>query len=126
MINNVVLTGRLTNAVELRYTPNGNAVANFTLAVNRKFKTDGQPEADFVQCVVWNQSAETMANYTDKGSLIGVEGRLQTRFYDTDERRVYVTEVVLESFTFLESKKEEEKPAKKQNQRNAGNSRQKR
>jgi single-strand DNA-binding protein len=114
MINTVVLTGRMTKDVELRYTPNGNAVANFTLAVNRKFKSDNQPEADFINCVIWNKSAETLANYTGKGSLIGVEGNLQTRSYENEGKKVYVTEVYVANFTFLESKKEEEKqpPAK--------------
>lgn len=116
MINTVVLTGRMVKDVELRYTPSGNAVANFTLAVNRKFKSENQPEADFINCVIWNKSAETLANHTSKGSLIGVEGNLQTRSYEnTEGKMVYVTEVYVANFTFLESKKEEaeqKQPAK--------------
>ena len=115
MINNVSLTGRLTKDVEIRYTQNGNAVAGFTLAVNRKFKSEGQPEADFINCVIWNKSAETLANYCTKGSLIGVEGNIQTRNYENAEgNTVWVTEVYANSFTFLESKKDEsEKPQTK-------------
>lgn len=113
MINNVVLTGRLTKEVELRYTPNGAAVANFTLAVNRRFKSEGQPEADFINCVIWNKSAEILAEHTSKGSQIGVEGNIQTRVYENnDGNRVYVTEVYATNFTFLENKKEEDQPSK--------------
>lgn len=105
MINRVVLTGRLTREIELRRTQSGAAVASFTLAVDRSFKREGQPEADFINCVAWNRSAETMAQYLHKGSLIGVDGRIQTRNYDNQQgQRVYVTEVVCDSFTFLESR----------------------
>lgn len=104
MINRVVLVGRLTRDPELRYTPNGVAVANFTLAVNRTFlNRQGEREADFINCVVWQKQAENVANYLKKGSLAGVDGRIQTRSYDNNEgRRVYVTEVVAESVQFLE------------------------
>lgn len=120
MINNVVMTGRLTRDVDLRYTGNGIAVANFTLAVNRKFKNDGQTEADFINCVAWRQTAEALANYTHKGSLIGVEGNIQTRSYDNaDGQKVFVTEVVVDSMSFLESKQDGQ-GAKTSNQSNAG------
>ncbi|WP_062051987.1 single-stranded DNA-binding protein [Bacillus sp. JCM 19034] len=104
MLNRVVLVGRLTRDPELRYTPNGVAVANFTLAVNRAFSNrQGEREADFINCVVWQKQAENVANYLKKGSLAGVDGRLQTRSYDNNEgRRVFVTEVVAESVQFLE------------------------
>lgn len=107
MINNVVVTGRLTRAVDLRYTSNGTAFASFTLAVDRPFKNqNNEKETDFINCVMWRKSAENLANYTNKGSLIGVEGRIQTRSYDNQQgQRVYVTEVLAESFTFLESAK---------------------
>lgn len=107
MINNVTLVGRLTKDPELRYTPNGVAVANFTLAVNRQFKSQsGESEADFINCVVWKKSAENLAQYMGKGGLIGVTGRVQTRSYDNQEgKRVYVTEIVAENVQFLESKK---------------------
>ncbi|WP_332692368.1 single-stranded DNA-binding protein [Halalkalibacter lacteus] len=104
MLNRVVLVGRLTRDPELRYTPNGVAVANFTLAVNRTFSNkQGEREADFINCVVWQKPAENVANYLKKGSLAGVDGRMQTRSYDNNEgRRVFVTEVVAESVQFLE------------------------
>lgn len=106
MINRVVLVGRLTKDVELRYTPNGVATATFTLAVNRTFTNQqGEKEADFINCVVWRKQAENVANYLRKGSLAGVEGRLQTRYYDgQDGKRVYVTEVVADGVQFLEPK----------------------
>ncbi|OLO42153.1 single-stranded DNA-binding protein [Alkalihalophilus pseudofirmus] len=104
MINRVVLVGRLTKDPELRYTPNGVAVANFTLAVNRTFTNQqGDREADFINCIIWRKPAENVANYLKKGSLAGVEGRIQTRSYDNNEgRRVFVTEVVADSVQFLE------------------------
>ncbi|MGQ7542967.1 single-stranded DNA-binding protein [Streptococcus suis] len=106
MINNVVLVGRLTRDVELRYTPNNVAVGAFTLAVNRNFKNAaGDREADFVNCVIWNKQAENLANWTKKGHLIGITGRIQTRSYDNQQgQRVYVTEVVAESFQVLEKR----------------------
>ena len=106
MLNNVSLVGRLTKDVELRYTPSNVAVATFTLAVNRTFKNEnGEREADFINCVMWRQQAENLANWAKKGALIGITGRIQTRSYDNQQgQRVYVTEVVAETFQFLESK----------------------
>jgi len=105
MINRVVLVGRITKDPVLRKTANGASVTSFTLAVNRKFKQEGQPEADFVNVVAWSKTADIVAQYTHKGSLVGVEGRIQTRsFDDKDGKRVYVTEVVADSVQFLESK----------------------
>ncbi|HER9224391.1 TPA: single-stranded DNA-binding protein, partial [Streptococcus pyogenes] len=91
---------------ELRYTASQVAVATFTLAVNRRFKEqNGEREADFINCVIWRQSAENLANWAKKGALIGVTGRIQTRNYENQqEQRVYVTEVVAESFQMLESR----------------------
>lgn len=108
MMNRVVLVGRLTKDIDLRYTPNGVAVANFTLAVNRPFKTqDGEQQADFVQVQVWRKPAENAANFLKKGSLCGVDGRIQTRnFEGQDGKRVYVTEVVADSVQFLEPKRD--------------------
>lgn len=107
MINRVILVGRLTKDVDLKYTPNGVPVATFTLAVNRTFTNqNGEREADFVNIIVWRKQAENAANYLKKGSLAGIDGRIQTRNYDgQDGRRIYVTEVVAESVQFLESKK---------------------
>jgi single-strand DNA-binding protein len=105
MINSVVLVGRLTADPTLRYTAAGKGVASGTMAVNRNFKNaNGEQEADFINIVIWGKPAENTANFTKKGSLIGVTGRIQTRSYDTDNGRRYVTEVVAESVQFLEPK----------------------
>ena len=105
MINRIILTGRLTRDLELRRTQSGTSVVSFTLAVDRNFKKEGKPEADFIDCVAWNRQADTMAQYLHRGSLIGVDGRLQTRNYENQQgQRVYITEVLVESFAFLESR----------------------
>ena len=104
MINNVTLVGRLTADPNLRYTQSGTAVCSFTLAVNRQFKSEGQPDADFINCVVWKKAAEHLANYQKKGNQIGVTGRIQTRSYDGDNGKVFVTEVVAENVQFLDPK----------------------
>ena len=108
MINNVVLVGRLVRDPELRYTPNNQAVATFTLAVNRNFKSqNGEREADFINCVIWRQQAENLANWAKKGALIGITGRIQTRNYENQQgQRVYVTEVIADSFRLLEFNKQ--------------------
>lgn len=113
-MNSSTLVGRLTKDPDLRYTSNGTATASFTLAVNRPFKNaEGNQEADFIQCVVWRKQAETLANYTKKGSQIAVRGRIQTRSYDNQQgQKVYVTEVVVEEFTFLDSKKDSQTQSK--------------
>lgn len=105
MLNRTILIGRLTKDPELRYTPAGVAVAQFTLAVDRPFSNQsGEREADFIPVVTWRQLAETCANYLRKGRLAAVEGRIQVRNYDNNEgRRVYVTEVVADNVRFLES-----------------------
>lgn len=106
MLNNVSLVGRTTRDVELRYTPSNVAVATFTLAVNRTFKNEnGERETDFINCVMWRQQAENLANWAKKGALIGITGRIQTRSYENQQgQRVYVTEVVAEQFQLLESR----------------------
>lgn len=106
MINNVTLVGRLTRDVDLRYTPNGKAVANFGLAVNRTFKNaNGEYDADFINCQAWGKTAENLANYMKKGNQIGLTGRIQTRNYENNQgQRVYVTEVVADNVQFLESR----------------------
>ena len=108
MMNSICLVGRLTKDVELRYTPSNVAVATFTLAVNRTFKSEnGEREADFINCVMWRKQAENLANWAKKGALIGVTGRIQTRTYDNQQgQRVYVTEVVAENFQLMEFKKD--------------------
>lgn len=104
-MNRVILIGRLTRDPELRYTPSGVAVTQFTLAVDRPFTNQqNQREADFIPVVTWRQLAETCANYLRKGRLTAVEGRIQVRSYDNNEgKRVYVTEVVADNVRFLES-----------------------
>lgn len=106
MINNVVLVGRMTRDADLRMTQGNTAVASFTLAVNRNFKNQaGEREADFINCVIWRQQAENLANWAKKGALIGVTGRIQTRNYENDQgQRVYITEAVAENFQLLESR----------------------
>ncbi|HDJ3518659.1 TPA: single-stranded DNA-binding protein [Staphylococcus aureus] len=106
MLNRTVLVGRLTKDPELRSTPNGVNVGTFTLAVNRTFtNAQGEREADFINVVVFKKQAENVKNYLSKGSLAGVDGRLQTRSYDNkDGKRVFVTEVVADNVQFLEPK----------------------
>ena|SRR5690606_9286442 len=111
MLNKTILIGRLTRDPELKYTASGKAVANFTLAVNRPFKNqNGDYEADFINCQTWGKTAENLANYQRKGNQIAVVGRIQTRNYENNQgQKVYVTEVVAEQVTFLESKNEQPK-----------------
>ena len=109
MINRVVLVGRLTRDPELRKTQSGTSVCSFTMAVGRRVSTQGQPDADFINCVAWNKTADLMTQYLHKGSLIGLEGRIQTRSYDNQQgQRVYVTEVVANEVSFGESKRSQE------------------
>lgn len=104
MLNRVILIGRLTRDPELRYTPSGVAVAQFTLAVDRPYRQDSEKEADFIPIVTWRQLAEACANHLRKGRLTAVEGRIQVRSYDNNEgRKVYVTEVIADNVRFLES-----------------------
>ena len=105
MINSVLLVGRLTHQPELKFTRNGKTYTQFNVAVQRKFKNENDVyEADFIGCMLWGKSAETFTKFTRKGSLVGVEGRLQTRNYEKNERKIYITEVIAESFTLLETK----------------------
>ena len=110
MINNVTLVGRLTKDVELKYTPANQAVAQFTLAVNRTFKNaNGERETDFINVVIWRQAAENFANWVKKGALIGITGRIQTRNYENQQgQRVYITEVIAENFQMLESRNQQQ------------------
>lgn len=110
MINRVVLVGRLTRDPELRTTGSGISVATFTLAVDRQYtNAQGERGADFISCVIWRKAAENFSNFTSKGSLVGIDGRIQTRTYDDkDGKRVYVTEVVVDNFSLLESRRDRE------------------
>lgn len=114
-MNRVCLNGRLTKDIELRHTQNNVPIAQFTLAVTRRFKnSNGDYESDFINCVAYKQTAEILNKYIGKGDLIGIEGRIQTRSYDDKNgRKVYVTEVIAENVEFLANKKEE-KPIEKE------------
>ena len=109
MLNKIILIGRLTKDVELRYTESGKAVANFTLAVDRPFKkAQGEKEADFIRIVVWGKLAEHCGNYIGKGRLVAVSGRLQIRSYEgNDEQKKYITEVVADEVRFLDRAKDD-------------------
>lgn len=102
MLNRSILIGRLTKDPELRYAPSGTGITTFTLAVDRPFKSDNGPDADFLPVVTFKQTAEACANYLRKGRLCAVEGRIQTRSYDTDNGRRYVTEIIADNVRFLE------------------------
>lgn len=109
MINRVVLVGRLTKSPELRKTQNGTSVCKFTLAVNRRVTGQGQPDADFISCVAWNKTADLMLQYLSKGSLIGIEGRLQTgRFTNNNGETIYTCDVMVDSLQFLDPKKSDD------------------
>lgn len=118
MLNRTVLVGRLVKDPDLRYTPAGVAVATFTLAVNRPFANQqGEREADFINCVVWRKPAENVSNYLKKGSLAGVDGRIQTRSYDgQDGKRVFVVEVIAESVQFLDTRSNDNQSSNQSNQ----------
>ena len=106
MINRAVVCGRLVRDPELRRTQNGTPVTSFTLAVNRTFKNaDGQQEADFLNCVAWNKTAEIVEQYCSKGNLVGVEGRLQSRSYqDNQGNNRTVVEIIADQVQFMQSK----------------------
>lgn len=107
-MNKVILVGRLTKDPELRRTASGTAVTSFTLAVNKPYKTNGEQTADFISCVVWNGSAENVAKYCSKGSLVAIDGRISTRNYTNQNgQKVYVTEVLCDSVQFIETKKKD-------------------
>ena len=100
-MNKVILLGRLTKDVELRYTQNDKPVASFTIAVNRFFEKD---KADFINCVAWNKTAEFINKYFSKGKQLLIAGRLQVRDYEKDGKKVYITEVITEEVYFADSK----------------------
>ncbi|MCF0106003.1 MAG: single-stranded DNA-binding protein [Holdemanella sp.] len=105
MINKAVLVGRLTKNPEIKKTPNGNSVCSYTLAVGRNKYEEGQQSADFIECVSWGKTAENIYEYIKKGSLIGIEGHIQSRSYsDIKGNKSYVTEVVTDTVQFLEKK----------------------
>ena len=105
-INSVTLVGRLTKDIELRKTSSNTSVCNFTVAVDRRFQSQqqGGQSADFISCIAWRQSADFLAQYAGKGTIVGVEGRIQTRSYDGQNGKVYVTEVVADSVQIISSR----------------------
>nr|DAE96231.1 MAG TPA: Single strand binding protein [Caudoviricetes sp.] len=108
MINSVVLVGRLTKDIELRKTQSGLSVVSFTVACDRRLsqeqRNNNEQSADFISCVAWRGSADFLGKYARKGDTVGVEGKIQTRNYDRDGQRVYVTEVLANSVNLLHSK----------------------
>ena len=112
-MNQVVLIGRITKDIELKYTQTGKCVCSFTVAVNKGFGKDS--EADFINCVAWEKTAENLANYTAKGSQVGISGRLQVRSYDSKEgKKVYVTEVVANFIEFIGTKSDQSQKPKQE------------
>ena len=121
MINNFVGVGRLTKDVELRYSPQGTAVANFTIAITRRFDKE---KADFIRCVAFKNTAELIAQYVRKGNQVGVEGSIQTGSYQNKEgKTIYTTDVIVNNVQFLESKgkSQQSNQNKTQNNSNAQN-----
>lgn len=106
MLNRVTLVGRITKDPEIRHTQSGVAVSTFTIAVSRPYTNQsGEKEADFIQCVVWRKQAENMSKYVTKGSLLGIDGRIQTRSYDAqDGSKRYITEIVCDNVTYLDTR----------------------
>lgn len=123
MMNRVILVGRLTRDPELRYTPSGVAICRFSIAVNRNYtNAQGEREADFINIVGWRGLAENCANYLRKGSLVGVDGRLQTGKYENQEgRTVYTTDVVAEDVRFLEPRQQQQQRANRKPKDQASN-----
>lgn len=125
MINNVVLVGRLTRDIELRKTQSGLSVASFTVACDRRLsqeqRNNNEQSADFISCVAWRGSADFLGNYAHKGDTVGIEGRIQTRSYDRDGQKVYVTEIVVNSVSILHSTKPRQAQAQTQPQQQTQN-----
>lgn len=108
MLNKAIIVGRLTKDPELKSTQNGVSVLNFTVAVPRRFKdSSGERQSDFISCVAFRQTAEFISTWFKKGNIIAIDGSIQTRSYEQDGRRVYVTEVLVDGAGFVESKKED-------------------
>lgn len=105
-MNKVILIGRITKNIELKSTPNGKEVADFSIAVKRNYKNqNGEYEADFINCISFGKTAELLGKYTKKGDQIAIEGRINTRNYENKEgKKVYITEILVENIMFLETK----------------------
>ena len=106
-MNKVILIGRLTSDPEIRHTQSGKAVASYRLAVDRQFKQDGQPDADFINCVAWGKNGEFASKHLHKGTKIAVEGRIQTGSFEKDGVKRYTTDVIVERHEFCEGKKQD-------------------
>ena len=123
MINNVVLVGRLTKDIELRKTQSGLSVVSFTVACDRRLsqeqKNNNEQSADFISCVAWRGSADFLGQYSHKGDTVGVEGRIQTRSYDRDGQKVYVTEIIANNVSILHSTQPRQAQAQTQPQQQA-------
>jgi single-strand DNA-binding protein len=105
LMNKTMQTGRLTKDPELKLIAgSGTSTCTVTIAVDRKFKKEGQPDVDFIPCVFWGKTAEALVNYQKKGNKIAVEGRIATRNYDKDGTKIYVTEIIVEELEFLDKK----------------------
>lgn len=117
MANFVILKGRTTKNIELKYSQNNIAMASFTLAVNRRYVKQGEErQADFINCQIFGKTAETFSKYVSKGTEVVIQGRIQTRNYDDkDGKKVYVTEVVVESFEFCGSKQSKDNDGEEPN-----------
>ena len=105
-MNKIMITGRICRDLELKTLDSGTALTRFSVAVDRRFKKEGQPTADFFNCIAWGKTAELICQYMAKGSKIGIAGRLQTGSYDKDGAKVYTTDIVVEEMDFLDSKKD--------------------
>lgn len=111
-MNKVILIGRITKDLEVKLTSNQTKYVNFTIAVDRKFKdADGNRQTDFINCVAWKQTADFISKYFKKGSRIGVSGSIQTRSYEKDGQKVFITEVLVDEAEFVESKTEAKEAA---------------
>ena len=106
-INSVTLVGRITKEIELRKTQSNTSVCNFTVAVDRRFTQNGEKQADFISCIAWKQGAEFLDRYATKGTIVSVEGRSQTRTYDGQNGKVYVTEVVADHVQIISQRNQE-------------------
>ena len=108
-MNKVILTGRITHDLQLRYTSNNKPVCNFSIAVNEPVIRDGERKTDFIDCVVWGKSAENLVNYQNKGSLIGVHGKLKREEYELEGSKRYKTFVLVDEVEFMEKRTSENK-----------------
>jgi len=109
MLNQIVMVGRLVRDPELKESEGGKTFTNITLAVPRSYKNlDGEYDTDFIDCRLWTGVAENTAEFCKKGDLIGVKGRVESRVYEKDEEKIYLTEIIAEKVTFLSNKRNDE------------------